>query len=83
MFEMKMQEMQKARFKLGQLGLLKGLHEPLVCKHLDLKALQIQMHTPTRTYMVVIKDFDHMTTMDDKVNCMKPTHLLSKTFSKP
>ena len=31
----------------------------------------------TRTYTVVIKDYDHMTTMDTNVNSMKPTHLLS------
>ena len=31
----------------------------------------------TRTYMVLIKDYDHMTTMNENVNWMKPTHLLS------
>ena len=32
---------------------------------------KIQMQTLTKTYMVAIKDFDHMTTMDENVNSMK------------
>ena len=32
--------------------------------------------------MVIIDDFDHMTTMNENVNLMKLTHLLSKKFSK-
>ena len=39
------------------------------------------MQTLTRMYMVVIEEFDHMTKMDDNVNCMKVTHLLSTCFS--
>ena len=34
------------------------------------------MQTLARTYMVVIKDYDHMTTMDESVNWMKLRHLL-------
>ena len=36
----------------------------------------------TRMDMVVIKDYDHVTTMGDNVNWMKLTHLLSSFFSK-
>jgi hypothetical protein len=35
------------------------------------------MQTLTKTYMVVIEDFDLMTTMDENMNWMKLTHLLS------
>ena len=35
------------------------------------------MQTLTRTYMVVIEDFDHMAIMDEKVNYTKLTCLLS------
>ena len=35
------------------------------------------MQTLTRTYMVVIEGFDHMTTMEENMNCTKLTHLLS------
>ena len=36
------------------------------------------MQTLTRTYMVVIEDFVHTTTINENVNYMKLTHLLSK-----
>ena len=35
------------------------------------------MQTMTRMDKVDIKDYDHMTTMDEIVNWMKLTHLLS------
>ena len=35
------------------------------------------MQTLTRTYMVVIEDTNHMTIMDENVNWMKLTNLLS------
>jgi hypothetical protein len=35
------------------------------------------MQTLPRTNVVVIEDFDRMTTLDEDVNCTKPTHLLS------
>ena len=35
------------------------------------------MQTQTRTYVIVIKDYELMITMDDNVNWMKPTHLMS------
>ena len=35
------------------------------------------MQTLTRTYMIVIKDYDPMTTVDEDVNWMKLTHILS------
>ena len=34
------------------------------------------MQILTRTYMVVIKDYDHMTSMKENVNWIKITHLL-------
>ena len=34
------------------------------------------MQTLTRTYMIVIEDYDRMTTMDEIVNWMKVLHLL-------
>ena len=37
-----------------------------------------QLQTLTRTYMVIIKDHDCMTTIDKYVNWIKLTHLLSK-----
>ena len=37
------------------------------------------MQTLTRTYMVVIEDYDHMTTKDENMNKMKLTHLFSKS----
>ena len=40
------------------------------------------MQTLTRTYMVVIEDFDLMITMDENENWMKLTHLLSNCFSQ-
>ena len=45
------------------------------------KIPKTQMQTLTRTHVVVIEDFDHMTTMDENVNCTKITHLLSKKIS--
>ena len=36
-----------------------------------------QMQILTRTYMIVIKDFDHMIPMNENVNRMKQTHLFS------
>ena len=38
------------------------------------------MQTLTTTHLVVNKDYDHMTTMDENVNWMKLTHLLSIYF---
>ena len=49
------------------------LQEPLVCKDLE-----PQMQALTRTYMVVIEDFDHMAIMDENLNWTKLTYLLSK-----
>ena len=48
------------------------LQEPLVCN-----ILEPQMHTPTRMDKVVIRDYYHMTTMDEYVNWMELTHFLS------
>ena len=33
--------------------------------------------------MIVIKNYYHMTSMDENVNWMKQTHLLSKKFFEP
>ena len=41
------------------------------------------MQTLTRTYMLVFKDYDHMTIVDETVNWMKLTHLLSKKNFEP
>ena len=41
------------------------------------------MQTLTRIFMVVIEDYDHITSMDENVNQMKLTHLLSKKIRKP
>ena len=39
------------------------------------------MQILTRTYMVVIKDYDHMRTMDDNANMMKGMYTVN-FFSK-
>ena len=36
------------------------------------------MQTLTKTHIVVIEDYDLVTTLDEKVDWMKLTHLLSK-----
>ena len=49
----------------------KGYQSTLVYKP------KTQVQTLTRTYMVVVEDFDHMKTMNENVHWMKLTHLLS------
>ena len=40
------------------------------------------MQTLTKTYMVAIEGYNHMTIVDEHMNWMKLTHLFAKFFSK-
>jgi len=44
----------------------------------SLEKTKTQMQTLTRTYMLVINNYDHIATMDENMNWMKLTRLLSK-----
>ena len=53
-------------------GGIGALQKPLVCNHVEPK-----MKSLTRMNMVVIKDYYDMIPMDENVNWMTPTNLLS------
>ena len=54
-----------------QRGKLKVAHER--CKSLEFVTPKSQMQTLKKVDKTIIEDFDHMTTMDEIMNCTKST----------
>ena len=47
------------------------------CQSLQFVKPRTQMQAPTRTYVIVITNFDHMIRMDENVNWIKIINLMS------
>ena len=76
MIALNKQRQEHNKFSTIQKGKIKGAHEH--SNNLEFVKPRTQMQTPIRMDKVVIKDYYHMTTMDENVNWMELTHMLSK-----